>query len=423
METASLTRKTALLTLFAAALLATSAAALELPPETAQTRQRLMDVIMGPPAQARWIDNRSFADDGHPVRFETARAGDFTYYLFLNQSPTGEFPTVYEGNASIKRNLTDGSLLYLTILLRRDSSSFVRLHPAGGRVRMEASLFGVQVAANVMIPLSFDEVVGVPLQRLAELTRDRVDWDLLAGRGERSADVVRVLTAARSIIPRLRDEDDGAFDASGKPVLIATGKPSSGGLNCSGFAKWIMDGFYKPLTGRYMDIAALKAKDLTIRGNRFSEHYETERDPFFGLDWTRNMAVALAVARTGRRAGAESFDVRSVPFMDYVEDSGYPIDRIELAMYLLAREEPDRIFLGSIETDFGRSPTLRQHSHVAVLFPLFDADGQFRVAVLERNLETGLGGLLARYPGSRVHLVQVSAGGEFAPLDPAAPRR
>jgi hypothetical protein len=418
-----LTLRTGLLAIAAAALLAASAAALELPPENARTRERLLDVILGPPAQARWINNRLFAEDGHPVRFETSRAGDFTYYLFLNQSRTGQFPMVYEGNASIKRNAADGSLLYMTILLRRDSGSFLRLSPAGARVRLEAWLFGVPVATNVMIPVSFDQAVGLSLERLSELTGGRVDWDLIAGPGDRSADVARVLARARALMPRLSDEDDGAFDASGRPVLIATGRPSRGGLNCSGFAKWIMDGFYKPLTGRYMDIAALKTKDLSIRGNRFSEPFEAERDPFFGLDWTRNMAVALAEARTGREAEPESLDVRSVPFMEYVEDVGYPIDRIELALYLLAREEPDRVFLGSINRDFGRSPTLRQHTHVAVFFPLFDADGQFRVTVLERNMETGLDGLRARYPESHVHLVQVPAGGDFAPLDPATPRR
>jgi len=40
------------------------------------------------------------------------------------------------------------------------------------------------------------------------------------------------------------------------------------------------------------------------------------------------------------------------------------------------------------------TPTLRQHHHVIVLFPYFDARGSFQVVVMERNQETSLASLL-----------------------------
>ncbi len=410
-------------TLLAAAaclLLAASAAASQLPPENARVRLRLRHLILGPLNQAQKADTRQFGDDGHPVRFETVDAGEHTFYLFLNQASSGGFPTVWEGNVSIKRRTSDGRPAYMTMLLRRDPGTYVRLHPDGGRVRLEASLYGVQVHSGVMIAMPFEEAVSVSLERLVELTAARVDWDLLLGQGQHSAAVARVLGRIREILPRLRDEDDGAFDRSDRPVLISTGLPSKGGLNCSGFAKWVMDGFYRPLTGAAMDIGALKTKDPAARGNRWSARYEAERDPFFGLDWTRNMARALARARKGRGSGAESFDVRTVPFLRYIEDVGYPIEDIELALYVLARGEPDRMYLASINKHFGGEPMLRQHTHVAVLLPYFDRDGQFRVSVLERNAETGLDSLRAGHPGASVHLVQVPLEGEFSPFDPGS---
>lgn len=407
-----------LLAFVACAVLAAAGTAAELPPENARVRLRLRHLILGPPGRAQMADTRQFGDDGHPVRFETVDAGEHTFYLFLNQAPAGGFPTVWEGNVSIKRRSADGRPLYMTMLLRRDAGTYVRLHPDGGRVRLEASLCGVAVQSSVMIAMPFEEAVSVSLERLVELTQGRLDWDLLIGRGQQSPAVARVLARIRAILPRLRDEEDGAFDGSGRPVLISTGLPSHGGLNCSGFAKWVMDGFYRPLTGTGMDIGALKAKDATTRGNRWSARYEDERDPFFGLDWTRNMAAALHRARTGRAAAAESFDVRSLPFLRYVEDVGYPIENIELALYLLARGEPDRMVLASINKEFGQEPALRQHTHVAVLFAQFDGDGQLRVSVFERNGETDLESLRARHPGASVHLVQVPVDGEFAPFDP-----
>jgi hypothetical protein len=277
----------------------------------------------------------------------------------------------------------------------------------------------------VMLPVRFEDAVTLSLEALIELTRERVDWDALLAPGTVSAGVASVLSRVRAVLPRLRDEDDGAFDAEGRPVLIASGKPSHGGLNCSGFAKWVMDGLYRPLAGRYMEIDELKHKDLDVRGTSLTERYEAERDPFFGLDWTRNMAVALERARTGRVAGIESFDVRTLPYLSYVEDLGFPLDRLQTALYLLALENPDRIFLGSINKDFGRAPVLRQHTHVVVLFPQFDRDGQFRVAVLERNLETGLDALRGRHPDSNIHLVAVDLPPRFvfAPQDPGGTPR
>ncbi len=418
METVSLRTRAAFFAVLAFVALAAAASAVELPPENARARLRLRDVILGSSAGARRADGRQLTDDGHAVRFETVESGESTFYLFLNQASGGGFPTVWEGNVSIKRRTLDGRPAYMTVLLRRDVGTYVRLHPAGERVRLEASLYGVPVQSNVMIPMSFAEAVSVSVERLVELTRDSVDWDMMLGTEPASSSVERTLARVRGILPRLRDEDDGAFDAQGRPVLIASGRPSLGGLNCSGFAKWVMDGFYAPIAGRGMEIAELKSKDLAIRGNRWSGRYEAERDPFFGLDWTRNMAVALQRARTGRQEQAESFDVRSLPFLRYVEDVGYPLEQIELALYLLTRADPDRIFLASINKDFGSEPTLRQHTHVAVLFPRFDRDGQLRVSVLERNVETSLESLRAQHPGASVHLVQVPVGGEFAPLDP-----
>ena len=54
---------------------------------------------------------------------------------------------------------------------------------------------------------------------------------------------------------------------------------------------------FAPVRLSGMEIGELKARNLDTRGNRWSAAFETERDPYFGLDWTRNMAVALARAR------------------------------------------------------------------------------------------------------------------------------
>jgi len=78
------------------------------------------------------------------------------------------------------------------------------------------------------------------------------------------------------------------------------------------------------------------------------------------------------------------------------------------------------IYLGSVNAPSATAssdgtPTLRQHHHVIVLFPFFDADGRFQVVVMERNLETSLASLDRRYGGEYVHLVRLDSTGPFAP--------
>ena len=54
-----------------------------------------------------------------------------------------------------------------------------------------------------------------------------------------------------------------------------------------------------------------------------------------------------------------------------------------------------------------------------VLLPYFDASGAFRVAVMERNLQTSISSLVRRYGAEYVHLVRIDPRGAFDP--PAIP--
>jgi hypothetical protein len=257
--------------------------------------------------------------------------------------------------------------------------------------------------------------------RLAEPT---VDWDLLqpAERTEADAAVERTAAAIRAALPRLGDAEDGAMDASGGMVFIRDGSPqgAASGFNCSGFAKWVVDGFFKPLAGTLTDIATLKERDLGIRGNRWTGPLEETRDPYFGVDWSRHLARELARARGEATGGSEAWDVRDAQGFTYVDDVGYAIADLPTVLFRLARAAPGRIYLGSVNRPVPGDPGLRLHDHVVVLLPYVDASRVFRVAVFERSAETSTGSLAKRYPNDFIHLVRFDIRGDF---DPPIPRR
>jgi len=225
-----------------------------------------------------------------------------------------------------------------------------------------------------------------------------------------------MLSKLRSELAFLVDSDDGAMDKNGEYRLIAdlSLNPEKG-FNCSGFVKWIVDGLYGPRAGELLSIEELKRKHLGYRGNAWSEKYEYERDPYFGLDWSRNLATAVLSLQSGAGVDPEAADVRSVPFFEYFEDVGFRVEDLDLLMYLLARTEPGHFYIGSINRDFGADPVLKQHVHLVALFPYFDEAGVFKTAVMERNVETGIQSLKTRFPSDHIHLVRLPASGDFAP--------
>lgn len=211
-------------------------------------------------------------------------------------------------------------------------------------------------------------------------------------------------------LPDCRDSATGAIDSDGNYT-----KGSDNGFNCSGFAKWIIDGFYTPLCSdnepKYISLIQLRKKHLDKRGTQDILIYEDSRDPYFGLDWTRNLAVELAKKR-GENPEYKSFDVIESKVYKYVNNCGYPLLKIEEIIKEKANEKTNYIYLGSINGFFGDNPKLWQHYHIAVFIPYYEND-VFKIAVLERNKETSFKYLLSRYPNTWCHLVEISTEGLY----------
>jgi hypothetical protein len=377
----------------------------------------------------------------HRVKFDVERSADAVYYLFVNEEEY-RFPVYSRGSYVVKKG-TDGVFRQVKIFLGSDQGNYLRVFPDGTRSRIDAYLFERKLYGNVVVPLPFERVLTESFAELVRLTGRIIDWNLLAPRTDDPGYARLGTTAAaiRKMLPRLRDADDGAMDADGVFVTIADGKPqpSPGGFNCSGFAKWVADGVLRAAVGRLFSIEELAARHPGYRGNRWSEPLEHVRDPYFGLDWTRNIAVGLEHAgfgedpqrqgrpgddpeartaagpqRQGRQAvDPEAMDVREGPFARYVEDVGYTAADLPIVLYYLAVTEPGWFYLASVNKEFGADPRLRQHTHVAVLLPYFTAGGRFVVNVFETNREHDFSSFLSYNKEFDLHLVRIRARDTF----------
>lgn len=391
-------------------------------PDTSAARRELLDDVFAPGLTIPLETRRFVAIDGEvPVLYRTQEQNDRRYHIFI-PADRDDMDLVSPGTWIVRRRIEDGEAEQIKIFLRADEGTFVRIRPAGRRSEIDLYLAGYPMYSSVPLGLPMSRVLEVPFDVIRSGTERVIEWDLLdvdtedPGYGRISS----IVATLREALPSLPDAEDGAMDENGNLVFIEDLRSQEvlPGFNCSGFAKWVIDGQYGPLTGGYLPIAPLKEKLLDIRGNAWTASFEEERDPFFGLDWTRNLARMMAAAETGvspSTINPEAFDVRNVAAVRYVEDMGFYTEDLPEVLYRLARTEPGTMYLGSVAREYGSDPVLRQHSHVVVFFPWFDEDGVFRIAVMERNVETSLESILERYPWDLVHLVRVHATERYVP--------
>jgi hypothetical protein len=393
------------------------------PAENWEARSRLSETIFAPVRSAAGAGKQVIPQSsGAPqVMFRTETQSGALYLVFANRTAAG-FPLDGAGTFIVKRSLADGSFVQAKVFVQDGPGTYIRLFPEGERTFMDVFLFGELFQTRIALPVSFDRLLVSPLASIVEWSAPAVNWPLVLAQAPGPGDrrIETMVQALKARLPALRDMDDGAMDGAGRLVSIATGNPAvRGGFNCSGFAKWVVDGLYAPLAGKPMGIEPLKSRNAG-RNNPWSTRFEEELDPWFGLDWSRGLARTIAEARTGASPSDAQIDVRNADRLPYVRDVGYPVSRLEYLLYFLARENPGRLYVGSVNAPSALAvsegtPTLRQHHHVIILLPYFDGGGAFRVAVMERNLQTSLASLTRRYGREYVHLVRIDAEGTFSP--------
>jgi len=388
-------------------------------PENSETRTLLREIITAPTGDV--LKQRSMKvdqlTDGVRVEFRVEEQNDSFYLLFLNEID-GEFPVYGQGSYIIKRNLENGKFVQIKIFLKNHTGCYARIYPNNDRTILEIYLYGKKIYTDINLPYDFADVLTEPFSAVMDASAGTVDWNLIFPANDYGlySDKIDLAADIRQKLPELGDADDGAMDSDGKYIFIESLKPQpqgTEGFNCSGFVKWVGDAFYWRNHGEYLSVSELKQKHIDLRGNRWSSRHEDDRDPYFGLDWTRNIAVSIEKTSGNPEPEYRSADVNYIPWSRYTEDIGFPIEDLKLVMYYLAVTEPMNIYLASVNVPFGTGPILQQHIHTTVLVPVINADGTFKDLVFERNFESTADLLAERYPDAHIHLVRIRTGVGF----------
>jgi hypothetical protein len=342
---------------------------------------------------------------------------------------TGQFPGTAQGSWILTRRRDTGAATRIRVFLRSDPYTYVQFRPfSADKCLMDAVVYDAYIVRSLPLRVSLERLYTMPLTEVLNLAGDKFprryyEPNPADYRGQRS-----FIAKIRERLPELEFADDGAIDQSGRYVYINTGLEQQGqpGLNCSGFAKWLIDGILRPVTGERMEIPPLKAP-FGNRGSSFTDLWES-LDPFFGLDWIRNLAAQAGTTLYSPAFGSlTEIEVRHEPFSQlilrgrrssviysypgFMENAGYGIEGLHALLYTLAIDEPGRFYLAAVNDEGGPlatdqnprgMPRLRRFFHIAALVPYFTERGVFQIAVFESAAETSFNALRNRYPNREV---------------------
>jgi hypothetical protein len=372
--------------------------------------------------------------------------GTNEFGIVLAREIAGGFPGWAQGSWVVTRNTGNGRLTRARFFPRSDPYTYIQFRPLDeNRSLLDVVAYDAYIAQSVSMPLNLERILTIPLQDTLYAANRQDLLRYFEPHLENYANVRELISRIRQFLPKLSFADDGAINEDGSYVFINTLQPQTAnpGLNCSGFAKWLIDGLLMPVTGKRLSISALK-QPYGTRGSSFTAPYEASRDPFFGLDWIRNLAAAVNSTLKSPAFGVlDEIEVKESPFSQiilrsgrtsrisystgFLPDAGFDIKDLRALLFTLAINEPGTIYLGAVNNELPPKPRMRQYFHIAALLPYFDEHGTFHILVFESAAETRFNNFIARYPSHYINLVRIPLenppaichGGTCAPRPPA----
>jgi hypothetical protein len=338
----------------------------------------------------------------------------------------GNFPGWAQGSWILTRRRDTGDAERIRIFLRSDPWTYIQFRPfSADKCQMDMVLYEAFIVRSLPLPVTLERLYTMQLGEVLNLIGAQIPIRYFEPKPSDYRLQRQFITKVREQIKGLEFADDGAIDEAGKYVYINTGLEQKGrpGLNCSGFAKWLVDGILRPVTGERLEIPPLK-EHFGERGSSLTDIWEEKRDPFFGLDWIRNLASAAWSKLLSPAFGSlNEIEVRSDPFSQmtlrtrnntilysypgFLENAGYGVEGLLPLLYTLAIDEPGKFYLAAVNNEVGPpatpenpkgSPRMRQYFHIAAFVPYFSEGGVFHIAVFESAAETSISAFRNRYP-------------------------
>lgn len=361
--------------------------------------------------------------------------------IYTENGKTTEMQDVYPGDSKgswvLIRNKKTGEPLRIRYYFTNNSEVFVQFFPENKMAYADFVIFNSYAAKGLPTGILFDRFYTSSFSEIKKWTNDKIPWKYAEIFSEDYNSIQQMIGVIREKLPNLLFTEDASYDEFAEPIYLSTGKkreilPEQKDkitLCGAGFLKWIIDGINEPLTGGFIKHEPLTQETVSYNPTGFygikSQNYALS----FTLDWTRNLATAISSVRTNHffTYKDSKVDVSIEPFSaeltengiknvsGYIKDSGYRFSSLKSLLYVLSVTEPQTFYLAAIRQTSNYSSEVKAFNECAAIFPYFDSEQKFKIAVFKDCQEIDFETFYAQYCLDFVNLVKVQATERFFP--------
>lgn len=256
--------------------------------------------------------------------------------------------------------------------------------------KFDVYLFGKLYRKDLPYYFSFDSLKIISLYQILSLLENaKIDKEILITKDDLAT---KQKFINKVILPSTKYKyvDDGARDEFGKFVYIENDneqKQTEQGFNCSGFAKDIVDNYIRLINPdfRYLKISDLKEKREYERKNIAYQYHDLDYNPFFGLDWGKNLADKINQICNYDVIKAEEYDKDK--YLIYQKYRGYNVSDLKDILFRDQQNDSTNFYLLIFNRLREQKPVVPEYYHIAVIVPYFK-DKKFYLRVFESSTET-----------------------------------
>jgi|GEM_PF-1147065 len=264
--------------------------------------------------------------------------------------------------------------------------------------KFDLYLFGKLYRKNLNYYFPLDSLKYISFSSINSLlSENRISDEILITKDD---SVIKNKFIEKVITPSLNPNyyKDGALNQFGEYVNISDGKIQTGkspGINCSGFVKEITDNLIRLKDPKFKRLTVEECKEKRYEDRKDNSYaaYDDDLDPFFGVDWTKNLVDRINYHYDYKIIKAEA--VNKDKYSQYFEESGYYFKDMQEIIFRDQQKDSSYFYFIVFNKLRNTKPMIPTFYHIAAVVPVFTAN-KFELKIYESGAETSYVNILKR---------------------------
>ena len=340
-------------------------------------------------------------------------------YLFIFYNVISEFEKMYSTmNKDLKETYSYGRLSYLfnykkeltevKFYYHYNNNSYIFFDKSSFS-KFDVYLFGKIIKKGLPYHFSFDSLKFLSSDSFLNVFYDnKIQDETLIVENDyefKENFIKKVITPSLS----LEYCDDGVIDEFGDFVYISNGLSQNiqkKGINCSGFVKDVVDNYIrlKYSNFKWLSLSILKEKRISERAETSYVAFEGKYDPYFGLDWVKNLTDQINQYYNYRIDKALIYD-KDV-YSQYFPNAGYYFTNLKEVLFRDQKQDSKYFYILVFNRLRTQSPVIPEYYHIAIAVPYFE-NYHFYIRVFESGDETSFDNLVDFHSKEKVAIFKV----------------